>query len=253
MSKIKHDHTPTPHPLILAIETATSFGSVALMAGETCLAESTLNSTTTHSRRITSQLESIMTENGVGFNELDCIGVSQGPGSFTGLRIGFSTAKGLALAANIPLVAVPTLDALAMQIWSRPGSMVCTVLDARKKEVYAALYKCDESGSPVLQGDYLAIKPQDIIPMIDEPTVFVGDGTEVYGELFRNELGEKYIPAPPSVFMPRASAVGTLASRKFLAQEMNETATMVPLYVRPSEAEVSRAEKLAGQKTTNTK
>ncbi|MBU0480679.1 MAG: tRNA (adenosine(37)-N6)-threonylcarbamoyltransferase complex dimerization subunit type 1 TsaB [Proteobacteria bacterium] len=249
MTVKRPDQGRDPGPKVLAIETATQCGSVALLAGDVCLAENTINSTTTHSRRITSQIEYVMRECGVEWVDLDCIAVSLGPGSFTGLRIGLSTAKGFSMACEIPLVGVPTLDALALQMTGQPGTMICPVIDARKNEIYCALYKCDSDGRPALAGEYLVIHPGDLTGMIESPTLFIGNGTEVYGELFRRELGGKYLPAPVASFMPRAATVGMIGSGYFQDDKIGDPATMVPIYVRPSEAEVSLSEKQTRIKT----
>ena len=109
MSIDKNDQNSNSYPLILAIETATNCGSVAIMSGKTCISENILNSTTTHSRRITGQISTVMTESQIEYNKLDCIAVSLGPVSFTGLRIVLSTAKGISLACDAPIIGISTL------------------------------------------------------------------------------------------------------------------------------------------------
>ena len=226
------------HPLILAIETATMCGSVALLSGNRCLAENSVDTATTHSRRLIKQVDYVMQVTETRWDQLDGISVSLGPGSFTGLRIGLSTAKGLALATERPLLGVPTLDGLAHQIISPPGSQVCTLLDARKKEVYAAFFKCNGEGVPEKTSEDLVLSPEKLAALIDEPTLLIGDGAVLYRKLFHETLGNSAIFSPPRSFFPRASTIGILATKMFGNNEFIDPANAVPIYVRPSEAEI---------------
>lgn len=235
MKKIK---VPQP-PLILAIETATMCGSVALVSGEQCLAEDSIDSAITHSRRLIQQVDHIMKEAGLDWGQIDAIGVSLGPGSFTGLRIGLSTAKGLVMATGPPLIGVPTLDGLAAQTALPPGSQVCALLDARKKEVYAAFYEGNASGVPERTSEYLVMKPDKLAAIIDKPTTLIGDGAVVYRDIFAETLADKAIFTPLQVFFPRAAPIGLIASRMFAEKTFIDPAEAVPIYVRPSEAELT--------------
>lgn len=231
-------------PLILAIETATMCGSVALLSGNRCLAENSVDTATTHSRRLIQQVEQVMRDTETDWEQLDGIAVSLGPGSFTGLRIGLSTAKGLAMAADCPLLGVSTLDGLAQQIIAPPGSLVCTLLDARKKEIYAAFFKCNNAGIPERTSEDLVMKPEKLAELIEQPTILVGDGTVVYRDIFRAALNGSAIFASPRTFFPRAATVGCLASEMFANQDFIDPATSAPIYVRPSEAELMRNKKV---------
>ena len=186
----------TSHPLILAIETATMCGSVALMSADRCLAEVSIDTATTHSRRLIQQIDRVMQETAMDWEGIDAIAISLGPGSFTGLRIGLSTAKGLCLAAGLPLLGVPTLDGLARQITSPPDTMVLAVLDARKKEVYGAFYKCNEKGIPEKIDKYMVMKPAELAMMIEEPTILIGDGALLYRDVFLEHAAVTPVFAP---------------------------------------------------------
>lgn len=231
--------TPEPvRPLLLAIETATMCGSVALLAGDRCLAENSVDTATTHSRRLIQQVAQVMRETGTEWEQLDGIAISLGPGSFTGLRIGLSTAKGLAMAADRPLLGVPTLDGLAHQIIAPPGSQVCALLDARKKEIYAAFYRCNANGVPEKTSVDLVMEPDKIVALINQPTILVGDGAIVYHDFLRETLGNAAIFTPPQAFFPKASTIGLLATKMFADNNFIDPADSVPIYVRPSEAEI---------------
>lgn len=236
---MKKSKTHPSSPLILAIETATMCGSVAVVSGDRCLAENSIDSGTTHSRRLIQQVDYVMKESDLDWDQIDAIAVSLGPGSFTGLRIGLSTAKGLVMATDLPLIGVPTLDGLAAQIVSPPGSKICALLDARKKEVYGAFYETNESGNPEKTGEYLVMKPEEMAQLITEQTILVGDGAEVYRDIFTEQLAAKAIFTPRQIFFTKAAPVGFLASQMFEAKSFIDPAEAVPIYVRPSEAELT--------------
>ena len=226
--------------LILAIETATGCGSVSLTRGGRydfrLLAECASQPDITHSRRLLGPIAWVMKNTGVQWDELDAVGISMGPGSFTGLRIGMAAAKSIAMATGTSLVGVPTLDALALG----PGiknSLLCSLLDARKQEVYAAFYRTDKTGWPTSIAGPVAIRPADLLKGIDEPVVLVGPGAKVYRDIFQdNDL--VYIQ-PDYLALPRAVNVGILAADNLEQGRTIDPVTAAPMYVRASEAEVN--------------
>jgi len=238
MSSTGRPSATHPSPLLLVLETATSRGSVALMAGDGCLAEFSLRSTLTHSRRLLGAIEFLLQESGVTWPDLDAVAVSLGPGSFTGLRIGLSTAKGLALATGVPLIGVPTLDGLAAQ-FTFTTPLICPLLDARKKEVYAAFFRCADGGLPRRESEYLVLPPDRLADMVAAPTIFIGDGAECYGDLLVRQLGDLALLPPAAIYLPRAAALGRLALARWRAGEFLEPGPAGPIYVRASEAEVN--------------
>lgn len=224
--------------LILAVETSGSCGSVALVAAGGCLGEYSLQSSRTHSRRLLSAIERLLKACEVEWSQLAAMAVGLGPGSFTGLRIGLSSVKGLALATGKPLLGVSSLDALAAQCPFFPGP-ICPLIDARKQEVFAAFYQPNNSPllpEPVRQGDYLALPPAELATRITTPTLLLGSGAELYRDLLAEQLGDLAIFAPPALFFPRAAAVGHLALAKLQRRELLDPASAVPLYVRASDA-----------------
>ena len=143
---------------ILGIDTATRVGSLAIVDNESLIGEYTLNMNTTHSVRLLPALDQLLKTADLVLSHIDVLAISLGPGSFTGLRIGASTVKGLALAANKPVVGIPTLDALA-QNFRGVESLICPMVDARKKEVYTALYRSKRTGSLEKETPDLAVAP----------------------------------------------------------------------------------------------
>lgn len=224
-------------PVILALETATMCGSIAIVAEGQCIAEFSLQTKETHSRRLLAGLDWLFGETSLGWPDIDAIAVSLGPGSFTGLRIALSTAKGLALASGKKMLGVGTLDGLATQMFG-VQQLICPMLDARKKEIYCSLYRCNEQGIPQRQGDYLVLKPEELCSMLQEPVILLGDGTATYGDLFVEQLGDLVTIAPMGSYFPRASTIGLLAVDKWQCSEFLDPATAEPIYIRPSEAEL---------------
>ncbi|WP_051554485.1 tRNA (adenosine(37)-N6)-threonylcarbamoyltransferase complex dimerization subunit type 1 TsaB [Desulfobulbus elongatus] len=225
--------------LILAIETATGCGSVALTrgAGPTgkVLAEYTLQPEVTHARRLLGSVDAVMAAAGVGWSELAAVAVSQGPGSFTGLRIGMAAAQGLALAADVPLVPVPTLDGLAAQVV--PVDLpICCLLDARKQQVYAAWYRYGQARWQ-RSGPFLVLNPNELARRIQEPTLLVGPGLPAC----RAEMAAQPLArlAETGVFHPRAATIGLCAGRMLADGIGGSAGQAVPLYVRASEAELN--------------
>ena len=226
--------------LILAIETASSCGSVSLTTGfgESfhLLAECSSQPDVTHSRRLLGSIDWLMNTAGAGWNDLDGIAISLGPGSFTGLRIGMAAAKSIVMAAGKPLIGVPTLDALALNV-SVNDRLLCCLLDARKQQVYAGFYRTDENGLPRRISDPVAVSPAGLAEGLDEPVVLIGSGARVYRDiLLENDL-IKIVPEYLST--PRASLVGQLAGEMLAAGRTLDPASAVPIYVRASEAEVN--------------
>jgi tRNA threonylcarbamoyladenosine biosynthesis protein TsaB len=224
--------------LVLGIETSARQGGVAIVGENGVLCETVLNVEVTHSERLLPAVDRALDEARITLEDLGGIAVSIGPGSFTGLRIGLSTAKGLAYATGLPLVGVPTLEAMA---WALPAArwQVCPVLDARKQEVYAALFRHEPQGLRRVTED-AAMSPEDLCRLIRNPTLFLGDGADAYGALFRERMGEKMLLPPLASRGARPACVAELGRRRLLRGDRDAPDALVPRYLRPSEAELRR-------------
>jgi tRNA threonylcarbamoyladenosine biosynthesis protein TsaB len=224
--------------LVLAVETSTVHGGVALIGDGGLVSEYTLNVEVTHSERVLPAIERMLADAGVALSDLGGLAVSIGPGSFTGLRIGVSTVKGLAYATGLPVAAVPTLEAMA---WLLPEARlpICPVLDARKQEVYAAIFQYGPDGLGRLMDD-AALAPEALAERIRKPTLFLGDGLLAYGDLFRRLLGDRYRLPPLSHRGARAACVAELGRQRLLGGAREDLATLAPRYLRASEAELRR-------------
>jgi tRNA threonylcarbamoyladenosine biosynthesis protein TsaB len=232
-------------PLILALDTSTGCCTLALTCGTVSrgevLASLSLNSRAKHSRRLLTVIDWMFAETEVDWPMIEGIAVGLGPGSFTGLRIGMATAKGLAATAGVPLVGIPTLDALASRCTTE--KLICAVLDARKKQVYAAFYRLGTSGIAERIGEIRAADPEVLMGEIREPVMMVGDGVLTYGEMWRQGLGERVAFAPPGLHYPCAAEVGLLAGTELAVGRCLDLASAVPLYIRASDAELGLKQK----------
>ena len=224
--------------LALGIETATWMGSIALVDDrEGVLGELNIKSTSSHSERLIPSIDRLFKDTKKSLEECEVICVSIGPGSFTGLRIGLATAKGLAFAADKPIVGISTLEILARGI---PFARfpICPVIDARKKEVFTCIYKWHDSDIISLEPE-MAIKPDSLIRRITKPTVFVGNGLFPYGDTIRNKLKNNALFAPEANNFPRASILAESGIKRFTQKKVSRPEDLVPVYIRPSEAELN--------------
>ena len=225
---------------ILTLDTSTTTNSVALTMDGRLLAEYIVNPDRNHSSSLMHGLDMILKNSGCAVAELDAIGVSRGPGSFTGLRVGIATAKGLVLASGKPLVAFSSLAMLAMNL-PYAECPVCAMFDAKKNEVYAALFRCRELPEPLLAE--CVMPPAEFLSRLRGPTLFVGSGAVRYRDLIVDTLGDHAIFAPPLCHQPRASAGALLAADLFARGKLASPAALVPSYLRASEAEMARLKK----------
>jgi tRNA threonylcarbamoyladenosine biosynthesis protein TsaB len=216
---------------LLAVETSTLAGGVALLDGERVIGEYLLDVRITHSERLMPAIDRLLRDAGWTTAILDGLAVAVGPGSFTGLRIGLSAVKGLAWALGIGVAAVPTLDAMAASL-PFAGHPVCPVLAARRNEVYCSLYRWD-GATMRREWDYLALAPESLAARLVEPTILLGEGAESISSRHARV-------APPHRRMPSAAAVGVLGLARFHAHQIVSARELSPFYLRPSEAELKR-------------
>ena len=220
---------------LLGVESATLSGGVALLDSDRLLGEITLNIAITHSERLMSAVDRLLADCGLAPADLDGLAVSVGPGSFTGLRVGIATVKALAMALDLPVAAVPTLDALASRL-PFADAPVCPILDARKGEVYLSLYRWRDGGM-AREWDYLALPPELAAARLDAPVILLGDGIEACRP-WLDRLGAEARVAPAAQRMPSAASVAVLGRAALSAGEGVGADSLAPLYLRPSEAEL---------------
>lgn len=227
---------------ILGLDSSGMVASVALVEDDILLAEYTANYKKTHSQTLLPMLDELKKMVELDLNEIDAIAVAAGPGSFTGLRIGAATAKGLGLALQKPLVEVPTLEGMAYNLCGCT-SLVCPLIDARRNQVYTGIYSFQREG-----GEYKLqiVEPQcavDISEIIEDlngleqEVVFLGDGVSVYREVIDSQMRVPYTFAPASNNRQRAAAVAALGAAYYKEGKTVSAAEHQPEYLRKSQAE----------------
>jgi tRNA threonylcarbamoyladenosine biosynthesis protein TsaB len=230
---------------VVGIDTSTSCGSVGLIEDEEVIAECLLNIPVTHSERLLGAIEFVLREARCRVEQVEGWVIALGPGSFTGLRIGVSTVKGLAFATGKPVAGISTLDVLASQIGPTPH-LICPILDARKREVYTAFYRYGEEGSLMRQSEYQAIPPEDLVKKIKEQTIFVGNGVKTYRDFLLNCLPSSTIFPPAPFHVSHGSMVATLGMELLRKGDHLNLSAFSPIYIRPSEAEMKWQETHSG-------
>lgn len=230
---------------ILALDSSGLVATVAIVEDDQTIAEYTVNYKKTHSQTLLPMLDEIVSMTEFDLDTIDAIAVAGGPGSFTGLRIGSATAKGLGLALNKPLIHVPTVDGMAYNLFGCTG-LICPMMDARRNQVYTGIYRFEQEFEIV--EEQMSIAVQELIEKLNaygEKVTFLGDGVPVYAKQLEEGLKVPYSFAPAHVNRQSAAAVGTLGMRYF-AEDKTETAREhQPDYLRVSQAERERAEKNA--------
>ena len=223
---------------ILAADTSTAINTVTVCEGECVLAETVVYCRRAHSERLLATVDWILSEAGLGLNDLDALAISIGPGSFTGLRVGTSAWKGLALGADLPLVAVPTLDAMT-RLGVFQDALVCPMLDAKLGEVFGAVYRF-VAGRRAKVVDERACVVEDLLGGIEEEVVVLGDGATRYRERVEAVAPAATMAAGPCS-IPRASAVAVEALALLERGVCADPACVAPVYLRKSQAEEDRA------------
>lgn len=228
---------------ILALDSSGLTATIAVVDEAQTVAEYTVNYKKTHSQTLLPMLDEVVKMIELDLNTIDAIAVSGGPGSFTGLRIGSATAKGLGLALGKPLIHIPTVDGLAYNLYGCKG-VICPMMDARRSQVYTGIYRFEEEFETVVQQEAVAVSELvEQLNQLGERVTFLGDGVVVYEEMLKEGLQVPYRFAPPHLNRQRAAAVGTLAMSYLREGRIETAAEHEPDYLRVSQAERERAER----------
>ena len=233
--------------LILAFESSAKAGSVALLRDGALLSEYIQHGGQTHSRTLMKMADDMLTNCDLTPKDVDAVACAAGPGSFTGVRIGLSAAKGFAWAGELPCCGVSTLEAMAYGVMPFEGIIICA-MDARRNQVYNALFRSDGAQITRLTPDR-AISIEELradLLKIDEKKILVGDGAQLCYNTLKGELPELRL-APEHLRQQRASGVAVCAQAMLLAGENFDGGTVTPNYLRLSQAERERNERLKNQ------
>ena len=234
---------------ILALDSSGLVASVALLEEDNCIAEYTINYKKTHSQTLLPMLDEVSRMIDLDMKTIDAIAVAAGPGSFTGLRIGSATAKGLGQALNKPLIGIPTVDGLAYNLYGT-DKVVCPLMDARRNQTYTGLYefvkKEGQYGLTIIK-EQCAVALDEIIGCINElgrEVIFLGDGVPVFKAQLEEKVTVPFSFAPASCNRQRAAVIGSLAFSYAKMGKMEAAAEHNPDYLRLSQAERERKEEM---------
>ena len=233
---------------ILGLDSSGIVASVAIVEDDVLIADYTVNYKKTHSQTLLPMLDEIAKMTELDLNSIDAIAVAAGPGSFTGLRIGSATAKGLGLALKKPLIAIPTVEGLAYNLYDISG-LICPIMDARRKQVYTGIYRFTDHQLKVVE-DQMAVPMETVIEKLNqygEAVTFLGDGVPVFHELIAEKMTVPYSFAPAHVNKQRAAAVAALGEIYYRQGKTETAMEHVPDYLRVSQAERERAEREAAK------
>lgn len=233
---------------ILGLDSSGIVASVAIVEDDVLIAEYTVNYKKTHSQTLLPMLDEIAKMTELDLNSIDAIAVAAGPGSFTGLRIGSATAKGLGLALKKPLIAIPTVEGLAYNLYDISG-LICPIMDARRKQVYTGIYRFTDHQLKVVE-DQMAVPMETVIEKLNqygEAVTFLGDGVPVFHELIAEKMTVPYSFAPAHVNKQRAAAAAALGEIYYRQGKTETAMEHVPDYLRVSQAERERAEREAAK------
>ena len=223
---------------VLAIESTGMVASIAIVDNDQLIGEYTMNHKKTHSQTLLPMLDELGKMIELDLNTIDAIAVSKGPGSFTGLRIGSATAKGLGLALNKPIIPVPTVDAMAYNLWGT-DKVVCPIMDARRNQTYTGLYRFENGELQVIE-EQCAVDIHEIIEKINaygQPVIFLGDGVPVFEEIIAECIKVPYEYAPATCNRQRGSSVAVLGQQLYAKGIFESAEEHKPDYLRQSQAE----------------
>lgn len=232
---------------ILGIDTSGMVATVAVLEDGIIKAEYTVNNKKTHSQTLLPMLDEISRILEDDFSDIDAIAVAAGPGSFTGLRIGSATVKGLAMAMNKPIVAVPTVEGLAFNMWGSAFA-VCPVMDARRNQTYTGVFEFEQNGDTCVMKtikEQCAVPAEEIIEFINnygKPVVFLGDGVPVFRETIAKTCTVPYVFAPAGMNRQKASSIAAIGEIYFKQERFESATEHTPEYLRMSQAERERME-----------
>lgn len=233
---------------LLAIDSSGMVASVAVLTEDKLIGEYTINNKKTHSQTLLPMIDEMMQMIGQDISEIDAIAIAAGPGSFTGLRIGSATAKGLALALDKPIISVPTMEAIASNIYGTE-QLLCPIMDARNQQVFTGLYR-------YVEGKLTTVLEQTVLPIdelcsklneLKQDVMFLGDGVMVYKSYLEEHVTVKKTYAPAHLVNQRASAVGMRGFCLYQEGKVDTADSHVPEYLRLSQAEREMQERLKKQ------
>ncbi len=229
---------------ILVLDSSGMVASVAIMTQDAVIGEYTINHKKTHSQTLLPMLDEVVRMTDTDLADLDAIAIAKGPGSFTGLRIGSATAKGLGMALDIPIVSVPTMDAIAYNLYAT-DSLICPIMDARRNNVYTGIYEWVDGTFAVVEEQCARSIDETIeaVSALGRPVIFLGDAVPLHRDRIEANVTVPVSFAPAHLLRQRAGAVGSLAMEYYKEGKVESARDHGPDYLKKSQAEREREER----------
>jgi tRNA threonylcarbamoyl adenosine modification protein YeaZ len=228
---------------ILGIDTSTKFLSLSVAENNDCIGVFNDKGTIRHSSLLVPAIEKLLKKSALALKSVDAIALSIGPGSFTGLRIGVATCKGINLALGIPIVAVPTLEAVAYNFRDEKERLLCPLIDAKKQKVYTCFYKTNplpnRGGSEKVRrvSDYMLLDIDSLLKKIKKPTLVFGDAVKLYGERCK---GNPHVRISTKEWHPKAEVIAKLGLEKAIKKKFANPDKLVPMYLHSKYCQVKK-------------
>lgn len=229
--------------MILAIDSSSLVATVGIIGEDAIIAEYTVNLKKTHSQTLLCMIDEIFKMTGIAKADIKAIAISDGPGSFTGLRIGASTAKGLAMALNIPIIAVSSINVMAYN-YNHCNKFVCPIMDARRNHVYTGLFLCEEDEMVTIV-EPCTISVEELVQIVkkyNQKTIFIGDGVDTFKTYIDENLDTEHMYGLAHMNRTKASTLGSIALKMFSEGKVIDADIFAPQYLRLSQAERERME-----------
>jgi tRNA threonylcarbamoyladenosine biosynthesis protein TsaB len=221
--------------LTLAFDTSSRTAAVAVLHDDTIIYDSIINTGLNHSELLMPEIDYALRQVRIKISDINLFACTLGPGSFTGLRVGVSTLKGLMLATGTPAAGVSSLAAVVLNLGTT-SRLICSMIDAGRGQVYVAYFRYNDKNILQKISEETAVNPKEIINNTDKNTLFVGDGVIKYAEIIKNIKSPEVSIASDSQHYIRASAVGILGRKKFAENDLLDASTLVPVYLRSADA-----------------
>lgn len=234
---------------LLCLDSSGTVASIAVLTEDKVIGEYTINNKKTHSQTLLPMIHDLVEMIGMKIEEIDAIAIAAGPGSFTGLRIGSATAKGLAFSLNKPIISVPTLEAIASNVIASK-QLLCSIMDARNQQVFVGAYQ-NQNGELIEELEQTVLSVEELCKYLNEKNMevlFLGDGIDAYQSIISEKIKVPFSVAPAHLRYQRASAVGMRAYKLYQQGKVDSANSHVPEYLRLSQAEREMKERQEKQR-----
>lgn len=224
--------------ILLSADTSSSRFSIALLKGYRLIDEFESKPFNMHSSELLPEIAKVLSKNSYLLEDINAFCVGLGPGSFTGLRIGLTTIRAMALALKKPVVGIPSIDGMAYNLLGSKGE-ICAVIDAKQNKVYARIYTCTDKGIKP-KSRFLLLGIKELLDRVKNPATFLGDGIRLYRNDILQELGQKAKFTPELLWYPKAAIIGRLGLDRLRAGKKDNVFSLSPIYIYPKECQIKR-------------